>query len=96
MIFTPSDFHFSNKLVFKGYEPQSLIIILPKFAMTSTEEHRDGPKIPKLSRANYQSWMVKIEDYIYAIDHDEAHLFWDDFKWKGPQFEYNFRLEGKS
>ena len=58
--------------------------------MTSTEEH--GPKIPKLTRANYQSWMAKIEDYIYAIDHDEAHLFWDDFKWKGPQFEYKLFL----
>ena len=34
-----------------------------------------------LTRANYQSWMAMVRDYIYAIDHDDAHILWDNFVW---------------
>ena len=38
--------------------------------------------VPKLTRANYTTWLMLIEDHIMALDHDDAPDIWENYIWR--------------
>ena len=36
-------------------------------------------KLPMLTRENYQTWMMKVQDHIFALDHDDATDMWERY-----------------
>ena len=39
------------------------------------------PRMAKLTKANYQTWIAQARDYILAIDHDDAITMWHIYEW---------------
>ena len=49
--------------------------------MTSSDEAPRGLKMEKLTKNNHETWFAKIEDYICALDHDDAAGIWEAYRW---------------
>ena len=51
----------------------------------SLSHDKDNHYIPKLTRANWTTWIEYVRDYIYALDADDAPDIWNAFKWVQPE-----------
>ena len=48
--------------------------------MSSNSSDKDA-SVPKLTRENYATWIMLIEDVIMALDHDDAPEIWATYIW---------------
>ena len=51
----------------------------------SLSHDKDNHYIPRLTRANWTTWIEYVRDYIYALDADDAPDIWNAFKWVQPE-----------
>ncbi len=50
--------------------------------MSLVDRDEINNNIPKLTRANYLTWIEYVKDYIIALDHSDAADIWDAFEWE--------------
>ena len=43
-----------------------------------------GLDFERLTRANYQTWIEKVKDYVLALDDENAVTMWEDYVWMRP------------
>ena len=42
-------------------------------------------KIGDLRADNFDTWIEKVKDYIFALDHDDAVGIWTAYMWQAPE-----------
>ena len=48
----------------------------------SSNSDKDTSAVPKLTRENYTTWLMLVEDFIMALDHDDAPDIWAIYMWR--------------